>query len=508
MVLVFDQMRAEYIDRFELSNFQRAQALGVNFDNGIVGHLESNTIISHPVITTGKLPRNLPWATQVMKDTEGRLGPENRYYLPYQMRPQHWLWLHQTMSGDTSLVARVKKKNPGPALAVAQKAYAAYNYGGPYADTIVGLGPLLKEGPYRNHHTLAGENIPEYLSQPVGNRFYLEGKNKWGSGNAGYSIKGAGYVTGTDPDRPGGDVWVGDVVEKFMQNEPEWSVILASFGAIDKVSHALGEHNEPTRVEWAVANGINLEDTLRKADQELGRILDRLEREGLLDETVLVITADHGGQASETLYGRQVPGEHSKDQYYGRGENFDYSEDYYPGLKPLVETGLLEIATMNTMISFWTRPLNEQQRETFVSVLSRLPGISEVYLKKSSGDYTLAFRSPKLKGAELAWVKQHNQKLVNTMGGDSGPNCVGMLFDGHGYALPGMHGGAQELVQRIPLIVVSPNLGRVPAHSKAWARLVDINPMVGRLMGLPGHPRLDGKPDPIEPFLTKNVTKL
>lgn len=508
MILVFDQMRAEYIDRFDLPNFKRARDMGLTFDNGIVGHLESNTIISHPVITTGKLPRNLPWATQVMKDTEGRLGPADGYYMPYRMQSKHWLWLHQSMSGDCSLVGQIKKKNPGPTLAVAQKAYAAYNFGGPYADTIVGLGPLLKDGPYRNYHSIAGENIPEYISEPVGNRFYLEGKSRWGSENAGYSIKGSGYVTGTDPERPGGDAWVGDVVARFMAEEPEWSAILASFGAIDKVSHALGEHNEPTRVDWALANGISLEDTLHKADRELGRILDRLEQQDLLKDTVLVITADHGGQACETLYGRQIPGRHDDDQYYGRGENFDYATDYYPELKPLVETGLLEVATMNSLLSFWTQPLDDSQKKQFGAILSRLPGIAEVYQKEPTGNYSLAFRSSDLKGRPLAWAQRHAQTLVDTMGGDSGPDFVGMLFDGHGYALPGVHGGAQELVQRIPMIVLSPNLQRVPAHSSAWARLVDVNPIVGRIMGLPIHPGLDGDARAVEPFLKPDVTNL
>ena len=106
MVLVFDQMRPEYIERFQLPNFQRAQRLGLNFDNAIVGHLESNTIISHPAITNGKLPKNMPWASQVMKDAEGRLGPPGLFYTPFYMSHQQWFGLVSEVCGDTSIIAR------------------------------------------------------------------------------------------------------------------------------------------------------------------------------------------------------------------------------------------------------------------------------------------------------------------------------------------------------------------------------------------------------------------
>lgn len=154
MVLVFDQMRAEYIDRFELPNFRRAREMGLTFDNGYVGQLESNTIISHPAITTGKLPRHMPWGAQMMHDIHGWLGPKGQFYIPASLPPEQWLRLQRMVSGDTSLLARVAQVNPGPKFGVAQKEYAAFCFGGPYADHIISLGPALKEGEYRGHHCL------------------------------------------------------------------------------------------------------------------------------------------------------------------------------------------------------------------------------------------------------------------------------------------------------------------------------------------------------------------
>ena len=501
MVLVFDQMRAEYIDRFELPNFRRAQALGLTFDNGFVGHLEANTIISHPVITTGKLPRHMPWSAQIMRDVQGWLGTRGEFYVPADLSSDQWLRLHRITSGDSSLLARVAEVNPGPTFAVAQKAYAAYTFGGPYADTIIALGPALAEGEYRGYHSIAGESIPPYIALPVGNRFYLEATNRWGSESEGYGMKGSGYITGTDPNRPGGDAWVGDVIEQIMTREPNWAVINASFGSIDKVGHVLAEHDGPSEAAWAKRHGIGLEDTLRKADKELGRILDRLKRSGLLSETAIVITADHGGQHSRHFHGRRVPGRHEHDGNFGKGHGFDYTTDVNPNLKPLVDSGGLLVATLDTMASFWTVPMASPRRERFVPLLNQLPGVCEVYEKQSAGDYRRLYRHPELRGRELAWADTHHHQLVNSMGGEAGPDYVALFFDNHGYSIEGGHGGAQELGQRIPMIVISPNLVRAGAHSKAWVRLVDVNPMIARLMGLRAHAGLDGTDKAIAPFL-------
>jgi hypothetical protein len=507
MVLVFDQMRAEYIDRFDLQNFKRAQTMGLNFDNGYVGHLESNTIISHPVITTGKLPKNLPWSSQVMKDETGRLGPEGLFYTPFKLTKDEWLSLLMETSGPSSLVSRVKEVNSGPAFAVCQKKYAAYTYGGPYCDTIICLGNVMKKGPLKDHHAIDGENIPHYISQPVGNRFYLEGVNKWGSEVERYGLKGSGYVTGADPYRPGGDVWVGDVVEKVMDNEPDWSVILASFGAIDKVSHVLAEHDGPTKSAWAVEHGINLENTLHKADRELGRILDRLDSRGLLDETVIFITADHGGQNSSKFLGRFRPGKHQADSYYGKAANFDFTDDPPPVLAPLLKTGKLQAAAMDTLFLLWAEDLTDDELKIFEKEIPQIPGVSEAYrlvLKNRQYSYERFYRSPQLKKRELQWANQHHEKLANSLAADSGPEFVATLFDNTGYAMIGAHGGAQELVQRIPMIVISPNLVRTGSRSKAWMRLVDVNPVMGKLMGLPDRDDLDGTALPVEPFIETN----
>ena len=502
MILVFDQMRAEYIERFDLPHFKRAQKMGLNFDNGHVGHLESNTIISHPVMSTGRLPKNLPWDSQVMKDTRGLLGPQNAFYMPSRLSTEQWMKLHKAVSGDTSILARLKKKNAGPNFVVAQKKYAAFNFGGPYADTIICLGDVMKSGLYKGHHKIGGVRVPAYISQPLGNRFYLEGLETWGSEQERYSLHGSGYVTGTDAQRPGGDAWVGDVVEKIMTKEPGWSAILASFGSIDKVSHVLAEHNGPTQAKWALEHGISLEDTLHKADLELGRILDRLEQRGLLAETAIVITADHGGQRNAHFLGRFRPGKHKEDSFYGKGPNFDFSKEPTPQLKPLIATGFLEAVSMDTILMLWTKELPSTHRREFIRRLSLVSGVAEIHEKvqQSTGwSYRRVFRSSRLQGRALEWAAEHHHDLADSAASLQGPDYIAMLFDDHGYAMIGTHGGAQELVQRIPYILLAPGLKSTGGRSSAWVRLVDVNAILGEILQLEPHSELDGTAEAIRP---------
>lgn len=500
MVLVFDQMRSEYIDRFDMKNFKRARAKGLQFDNGIVGHLESNTIVSHPVISTGKLPKNLPWGAHVLKDTRGALGTKDAYYTPFLLTEKHWMELLRQKPGDTSLPLRIRKKYKGPSLAVAQKKYAAFNFGGPYIETIVCLDSVFTKGPWKGLHSIEGLHIPPYISEPVGNRFYLPGTGSWGSQDEVYRFRGNAFLTGNDTQRPGGDAWVGDVVEKFMQKEPDWSVIMASFGSIDKVSHVLAEHDQPTDKEWAVKHKISLVEAIRKADIELGRILDRLEATGLDSETVLLITADHGGQHSKYFHGHTYPDAHLDNLWIGLRKD----ENLPPSVQALAKTGVIEIASINTMMSFWTRQMSEAERVDFLDTLRSTPGVAEIYQKVRYGgqtQYQLEWQNEELRGQELQWARQLHPKLVDSLASDTGPQFLALLFDQHGYDVPGSHGGAQELVQRIPYILISPNLKCKGERSQDWARLVDVNPIIGKLLDLPDHPRLDGSYEIIEKWL-------
>ncbi len=78
--MVFDQMRPDYIDRFDLGNFKRLRDSSRNYPEAYVGHLASQTIVSHLVIPTGLAPKDLPWQDDAIVDVEGVMGKPGAAY--------------------------------------------------------------------------------------------------------------------------------------------------------------------------------------------------------------------------------------------------------------------------------------------------------------------------------------------------------------------------------------------------------------------------------------------
>ena len=76
---------------------------------------------------------------------------------------------------------------------------------------------------------------------------------------------------------------------------------------------------------------------------------------------------------------------------------------------------------------------------------------------------------------------------MNTMATDGAPHLVGLLADGFGFGRIGDHGGAQELVQRIPLMLRVP--GEAGTTRPEAMRLSDIEAQVTRIMQLDPAPQ-------------------
>lgn len=89
LLMVFDQMRPDYIDRFGLENFKRLRASSRHYPEAYVGHLSSQTVVAHMVIPTGLRPGALPWMDDVLVDVDGALGkPGLAYNTGKLTRPQ------------------------------------------------------------------------------------------------------------------------------------------------------------------------------------------------------------------------------------------------------------------------------------------------------------------------------------------------------------------------------------------------------------------------------------
>ena len=87
-----------------------------------------------------------------------------------------------------------------------------------------------------------------------------------------------------------------------------------------------------------------------------------------------------------------------------------------------------------------------------------------------------------------AWARRHNAELLATMAAESAPDLIGLLADGFGFGRIGDHGGAQEKVQRIPMIIHVP--GERGTTRPQPLRLVDLNSQITSILGLKASPRV------------------
>jgi hypothetical protein len=478
LFMVFDQMRPDYIDRFGLEHFKRLRASARNYPDGYVGHLSSQTVVAHLVIPTGLPPGALPWADDMLVDVDGTIGTPGLAYNTGQLSREHVRLLLQKIPREQFLPARLQDALGGRVFAVGEKDYAAGFLGGPYASAIVTLARDA-EGQCRPD----GVNVPDYiLSNP---RFTLECKATYGTDfRTIYKIDGSRYVPGQDSSRPGGDVWTADAAIAIMAREP-WSGLFLTFGGIDKIGHMLGEQDDHGL--QSVPSEYHLADVLRTADAQLGRLLDTLERQGLADRTLVVVTADHGGQKNEFYLGNN--GSQSCCGFENSTSTVrpPYWLDHLNEIgHPPGQPSLLRTAYAATSVTLWLASPSAENEQAIARGLRDVSGITEIYALRQSAEgyhYEQVFSALEAQPPQFqAWARRHSAELMAAMAGPAAPHLVGLLADGFGFGRIGDHGGAQERVQRIPMIIRVP--GEAPSTRTTPLRLMDLSQEITTILGL------------------------
>jgi hypothetical protein len=475
MVLVFDQMRPDYIDRFGLANFKRLRATSRNYPQAYVGHMSSQTIVAHIVIPTGLPPKSLPWQDEAFLDRDGVFGKPDLAYRTDELG-RDGLWrLLESVPPEQYLQTRIRKKFGGRVFAVGEKDYAATLFG-THADSLI----TLEKAAGRCEPD--GVNIPAYIAS--NDRYRLECAESYGTGlSTIYALDGNHYVPGRDPAHLGGDVWTADVALDVMAHE-QWSGLFVTFGAIDKIAHMLGEQDGHGIT--SVPSPYRLADILRTADEQLGRLLDALEQRQLLDRTLIVVTADHGGQRDESYLGN------GKYQSCCPMANVSAKMEPPFWLEHLNQIGALKTAYADTSVKLWLTDRSAEAEAAMVRGMSDISGMTEVYaLRRSPGELRYERVFTRLGAQTLAfrqWAERHSAELVATMASERGPDLIGLLADGFGFNRLGDHGGAQEKVQRIPMIIHVP--GERAQVLQQPFRLMDINAEVTALAGLDPPPQI------------------
>ena len=227
-------MRPDYIDRFDLKNFKRLRDSSRNYPEAYVGHLASQTIVSHLVIPTGLAPKDLPWQDDAMVDVEGVLGkPGAAYDADAFTRDDMWRFLEGSRA--SVFCQRGSRTTWRQVFSIGVKDYAAALFGGPHASAIV---------TWHERRDVAHRTASTFLRTSPGtcaSRSNAPRPTAPASPTV-YSIDGNRFVPGNDPSRAGGDVWTADAAMEIMKRE-KWSGLFLTFGGIDRIAHMLGEQD-------------------------------------------------------------------------------------------------------------------------------------------------------------------------------------------------------------------------------------------------------------------------
>jgi predicted AlkP superfamily pyrophosphatase or phosphodiesterase len=505
VLIVLDQLRPEFIDAFDMTNVRALMAGGTNFENAYLGHMASETVISHNVMTSGMWPKHMGWSDEWYRDTKGVLGVPDAHYVTGSMSSDQFDTLIMD-KGYKKLPDYLHQKFPGTVVAaIGSKSYATYTMGGPTADIRITYssrnfdcdndGDLDWRGP-------TGTNVPSYISEPECGRFYLHSDRAvtYGTGTTSpawmYPLEGNRDIPGTDPAHLGGDVWVADAAMEVMEHE-NWSGMLLTLGGIDKSAHMWGGLNDVPPYPPGAEDFTHLAAQAQVADEQLGRILAKLEELDVADETLVVLTTDHGQLQAKNYFGTDGPGRGNFNWYYGADADETYLSPQ-PEIQRLVdETGNVRMSMQDSAIRTWLVDTSWQKKREAAEVMATLGGVRASYFRKGNA-YRLYWRAPNHEwdAAELAWFRKRAQQIVNTEAAPYGPDVIGLLADDTSYGVAGDHGGAQESVQRIPIVFAGESV-RSGATPRAAIRSVDITPTILRELGISFGKRVDGRPYPL-----------
>jgi hypothetical protein len=518
VVVLFDQMLPKYANRFDMPNFRAIRGEGTYFKNAYLGYMASETVIAHNVITSGMLPKHMGWVDEAYRDTQNLLGKgPGAMHITGDLSLADFGTLVDN-EGYPKLADYLHAAYPGSKfITVGEKSYAVESATASSGDIAVRLSGRSANDPTNpcqielggRYRFPTGKNVPSYLFTPCG-RFFInsDGSNDYGTRAAFpswlYPEDGNRFFPGTDASalagHLGGDTWVADAAIAMMRNET-WSGMFVTLGAIDKAGHMWGADADTVSSCSTGAQQTHVRCAAENADVQLGKLLDAAADLDASDggETLFVLTADHGATYGQHFYGKTNAGASDSNWYYApvgvydAGSFVQPSDPLYnqpsPALQPLIDTGNVEFSYQSTAVETWLIDHSAAKKRQGAAAMLDVPGVIASYWR--DGATFRLFGQNAMTPAEKAWWKPRAGEIVNAMAAPNGPDVVGLLHDRTSYGVYGDHGGAQEAVQRVPMVFWSPSLAFSNTTGGPF-RTADIMPTILAALDIPlSHP-VDG----------------
>jgi hypothetical protein len=498
VIIVVDALSKQIVKKYDMENVKALMADGVNTPRSYLGHTGSVTVVTHNVITSGMLPKNMGWTNEGYRDVDGVLGARGGLYITSNFGHAEMAPL-QEHAGYPHLSDYLD--DTGKVFTVSPKGYAAYGLSGPGSEktsvVTFGSGPTCDEQRYRMPTGIA---VPSYISAECGSRYLVERDKGYDTLQFPaqlYPATDDRYVVGDEPQHQGGDIWATDVALEIMDQETDdWSGIFVSLPGVDKAAHMWGGVNDPEAATPNYDPMTHMKYATATADAQIGRIMAALEESGELDDTLVVLTADHGSVAAAKGHWH---GEFEPENdygyynwYYGDPENDIFYNRPQDALKPLIVTNNVGLSYSDSSLNVWLKDRKPSLVTEAAGIMRTLPDVTAVWRRK--GDHYVRVSpvrwgrmSP---GGERTWFQRKAQELVDTQAAPYGPDLVATLPDDTTYSVLGDHGGIQRTSQRIPIVFAGANLSGDDVREPV--RSVDIMPTILKAMGItPTYP-MDG----------------
>jgi arylsulfatase A-like enzyme len=539
LIVLFDQMLPQYADQFDMPNYRALRGTGTSYSKAYLGYMASETVIAHNVITSGLLPKHMGYTDEAYRDTGNIFGKgADAMHITGDFSLDDFATV-QKNAGATypKLADYLHRAHPGSKfITVGEKSYAVETATGASGDIAVRMSGRQKDTT-RAYATPTGaqtettapggctnlggrwrypfgKNVPSYLERAdettptTCGRYFVNSDKTNDNGTLAaypswlYQSEGNRLIPGTDLAHLGGDTWVADAAIEMMQNE-NWSGMFVTMGGIDKAGHMWGAQADTAPQDCTTAAGMtHVRCAAENADVQLGKLMAEVaqvdaDKKG---HTLVVLTADHGATYGQNFYGKKGSGDSDSNWYYApsrlgvwdagsaatAADTVTYSNPS-PAIAAL-DDGNVQFTYASTAIESWLLDRSPARKTAAASAMLSAPGVTATYWR--DGDHFVLRGTNAMTSSERTWWKAHGQEIVDTMAAPDGPDVVGLLHDRTSYGVYGDHGGAQESVQRVPMVFWMPGLA--PKLSGETFRTPDLMPTVLGAMGIPLTTPADG----------------
>lgn len=431
VMIVMDAFRGDYLDLVSMPNLEALMARGTTYRNAWVGQLESYTPASHATLSTGATPAH-----------QGVIGFEWRDPTTHEETYTGWyegvvagrLELQMQQHGVNSIPLALKQQDPHARIVAlsSEKYYAADAMGGPAADYIM-YG--MQQG-----NQIVTRGIPHHLPPDS----LLQA--------AGFSQPWPLRYTQFD------EMSMTMALESLRTLDPR--ALMINLPGPDIYGHRVG----------GPATSDVMTRIVRGCDDQLGRLVKEYRDRGILDQTIFVVTGDHG-MVGNTY---QIDDERLKQTVREGG-------------------GVYQFHSGGNSAYIWLRnpEAAKSVAQHLVDTLPHSPFAHSMSIQNGRYVYQPVPRTGTSIAPELEMAYQY---LLGTFAGPLAPD-ISLTFDEdtitrvHGDR-HGEHGGGTWGAQTVPLVIAGPGVRR-GAQSDFPARLMDVAPTVLTLLGIePTH--MDG----------------